>query len=136
MHQLYKFCYSLLNLHLWLFLCYKACFQSQPTAHIRNIRNNRAYNLEVFINLTPLLLSGVPKSFFTFFPKLFCLFGFLLLSCRSLSKCPEFTMSKTENKTVKSRTRGDTAEREAVRRGRHVTWVGFWVNALLGVIKV
>ncbi|MDE6310854.1 MAG: cation diffusion facilitator family transporter [Muribaculaceae bacterium] len=28
------------------------------------------------------------------------------------------------------------AEREAVRRGRHVTWVGFWVNALLGVIKV
>ncbi len=42
-------------------------------------------------------------------------------------------MHQGESKTLNEKNR---SEREAVRRGRHVTWVGFWVNAFLGALKV
>ena len=38
---------------------------------------------------------------------------------------------------TKNRTNIDNdADRQVVRTARHVTWVGFWVNAALGVLKV
>ncbi|MDE6276492.1 MAG: cation diffusion facilitator family transporter [Muribaculaceae bacterium] len=45
-------------------------------------------------------------------------------------------MTKPRKKAHGAPSKAEISDKEAVRRGKRATWVGFWVNAALGVLKV